>query len=265
MESTSEKNRIHLSDVAARLLRKQAPELNIVQREKITVKGKGQMQTYWLEVSQLQHNSSQNKLSDEIKEQKYLNDTASQNKPDTFPSSEYLEIDMPPVSQEIKPQENNHPCMKKKKRILVQENQPDACCRSLQRVSKTTNINGNLISDNNVSQDSKEQRHVNFSDVTEERRITMFSEASSTRSSFNGNVEQPVSQDTMPDNKVLNIVSEIMHNPAINRCDYFVENQSASFQNTGIEHPKANGISMMAYLPQNHEKSKQILLDAADV
>ncbi|EGD74805.1 TKL/DICTY4/DRK protein kinase [Salpingoeca rosetta] len=48
MESTSEKNRIHLSDIAANLLRKQAPDMPLEQREKITVKGKGKMQTFWL-------------------------------------------------------------------------------------------------------------------------------------------------------------------------------------------------------------------------
>lgn len=48
MESNSEKNRIHCSDRAAVLLRSQNPGMNILSRGKIVVKGKGEMETYWI-------------------------------------------------------------------------------------------------------------------------------------------------------------------------------------------------------------------------
>lgn len=48
MESNSEPNRIHISDVSARLLARQAPGMPIVSRGIIDVKGIGQMQTFWV-------------------------------------------------------------------------------------------------------------------------------------------------------------------------------------------------------------------------
>ena len=48
MESNSEPNRIHVSDMSARLLAKQAPGMPIVSRGVIDVKGIGQMQTFWV-------------------------------------------------------------------------------------------------------------------------------------------------------------------------------------------------------------------------
>ena len=48
MESNSEKNRIHLSGDAAALLRRQAPEMKLLSRGEIPIKGKGTMTTFWL-------------------------------------------------------------------------------------------------------------------------------------------------------------------------------------------------------------------------
>mmetsp|Transcript_25785 Transcript_25785/g.76132 ORF Transcript_25785/g.76132 Transcript_25785/m.76132 type:complete len:1240 (-) Transcript_25785:267-3986(-) len=48
MESNSLPGRIQCSDVAAKLLQQQAPEMPIVHRGKISVKGKGEMDTYWV-------------------------------------------------------------------------------------------------------------------------------------------------------------------------------------------------------------------------
>lgn len=48
MESNSEPNRIHISDVSARLLAKQARGMPIASRGVIDVKGIGQMQTFWV-------------------------------------------------------------------------------------------------------------------------------------------------------------------------------------------------------------------------
>lgn len=48
MESNSEKNRIHCSAAAAELLREQAPHLKLVSRGIIPIKGKGDMQTFWV-------------------------------------------------------------------------------------------------------------------------------------------------------------------------------------------------------------------------
>merc|ERR1712005_10831 len=48
MESNSEKGRVHLSKPAADLVKEQDVNLNLVSRGKVTIKGKGQMHTYWL-------------------------------------------------------------------------------------------------------------------------------------------------------------------------------------------------------------------------
>lgn len=48
MESTSQKNRIHLSDVAAIYLMQQAPNALVTCRGIIPIKGKSDMKTYWL-------------------------------------------------------------------------------------------------------------------------------------------------------------------------------------------------------------------------
>mmetsp|Transcript_17837 Transcript_17837/g.44072 ORF Transcript_17837/g.44072 Transcript_17837/m.44072 type:complete len:191 (+) Transcript_17837:3623-4195(+) len=48
MESNSTSDRIHCSDVSAKLLREQAPEFPISRRGKVAVKGKGNMTTYWV-------------------------------------------------------------------------------------------------------------------------------------------------------------------------------------------------------------------------
>lgn len=48
MESNSEVNRIHCSKAAADLLSIQCPGLPLKSRGEITVKGKGKMQTYWV-------------------------------------------------------------------------------------------------------------------------------------------------------------------------------------------------------------------------
>merc|ERR1712146_119719 len=48
MESNSEKGRVHLSKPAADLVKEQDVNLNLVSCGKVTIKGKGQMHTYWL-------------------------------------------------------------------------------------------------------------------------------------------------------------------------------------------------------------------------
>jgi hypothetical protein len=48
MESSSEKNRIHCSKAAAKLLQRQYPELALKSRGNIDIKGKGEMETYWV-------------------------------------------------------------------------------------------------------------------------------------------------------------------------------------------------------------------------
>lgn len=48
MESNSEKNRIHCSAAAAALLRDQAPELELTSRGVVQIKGKGEMETFWV-------------------------------------------------------------------------------------------------------------------------------------------------------------------------------------------------------------------------
>merc|ERR1712048_65723 len=49
MESNSMKNQIHCSSQAAALVREQAPAIALTRRGIIEVKGKGQMETYWVE------------------------------------------------------------------------------------------------------------------------------------------------------------------------------------------------------------------------
>ena len=48
MESNSRKNRIHCSERAAKLVKKQCPEICIKKRGKIQIKGKGEMKTFWI-------------------------------------------------------------------------------------------------------------------------------------------------------------------------------------------------------------------------
>lgn len=49
MESSSKRNRIHCSSTSAELLMDQAPNCHLQSRGMITIKGKGDMHTYWLE------------------------------------------------------------------------------------------------------------------------------------------------------------------------------------------------------------------------
>ena len=48
MESTSLPMRIHCSERSAELLRSQAPEIKLESRGVINVKGKGDMETFWV-------------------------------------------------------------------------------------------------------------------------------------------------------------------------------------------------------------------------
>jgi len=48
MESNSKENRIHCSERSALLLREQMPDLPLRSREVISVKGKGEMKTFWV-------------------------------------------------------------------------------------------------------------------------------------------------------------------------------------------------------------------------
>ena len=48
MESNSKKNRINCSEDSAKLLREQCPEMPLFSRGKTEIKGKGEMQTFWV-------------------------------------------------------------------------------------------------------------------------------------------------------------------------------------------------------------------------
>mmetsp|Transcript_43735 Transcript_43735/g.83486 ORF Transcript_43735/g.83486 Transcript_43735/m.83486 type:complete len:356 (-) Transcript_43735:381-1448(-) len=48
MESNSKKNQIHMSEAATTLLKEQAPNMKIVCRGRIQIKGKGEQLTFWL-------------------------------------------------------------------------------------------------------------------------------------------------------------------------------------------------------------------------
>ena len=48
MESNSKVNRIHCSKASADLLKEQCPEIPIIYRGKVSVKGKGEMKTFWV-------------------------------------------------------------------------------------------------------------------------------------------------------------------------------------------------------------------------
>ncbi len=48
MESNSEAGKIHCSERAATILRQQSPNIVLEPRGKITVKGKGEMFTFWV-------------------------------------------------------------------------------------------------------------------------------------------------------------------------------------------------------------------------
>ena len=48
MESNSSSRKILCSDTAAKLLKEQAPDIPVIKRGKIGVKGKGEMCTYWV-------------------------------------------------------------------------------------------------------------------------------------------------------------------------------------------------------------------------
>eukprot|EP00043_Microstomoeca_roanoka_P017580 m.184170 g.184170 ORF g.184170 m.184170 type:complete len:1326 (+) comp16663_c4_seq1:290-4267(+) len=58
MESNSVKNRIHMSEAAADLLRKQAPQLELESRKPMQIKGKGKMHTFFLVASEIDHEQS---------------------------------------------------------------------------------------------------------------------------------------------------------------------------------------------------------------
>lgn len=48
MESTSKRNRIQCSDRSAALLREQCPSIKLISRGVVPIKGKGEMETYWI-------------------------------------------------------------------------------------------------------------------------------------------------------------------------------------------------------------------------
>ena len=48
MESNSQMNRIHCSELSATLLKEQCPKIRIYPRGEIEVKGKGTMKTFWI-------------------------------------------------------------------------------------------------------------------------------------------------------------------------------------------------------------------------
>ena len=49
MESNSKENRIHCSQSSADLLKEQYPEIPLLARGRIPIKGKGRMYTYWVD------------------------------------------------------------------------------------------------------------------------------------------------------------------------------------------------------------------------
>lgn len=51
MESNSLSGRVHCSERAALLLKEQAPEIKLISRGEINIKGKGKMSTYWVDTS----------------------------------------------------------------------------------------------------------------------------------------------------------------------------------------------------------------------
>lgn len=59
MESNSKENRIHCSSDSAKLLFKQCPDLRLSSRGKIPIKGKGKMQTFWVNEGSNRRGSSQ--------------------------------------------------------------------------------------------------------------------------------------------------------------------------------------------------------------
>jgi Adenylate and Guanylate cyclase catalytic domain len=61
MESHSEANRIHCSETSALLLRQQCPKIRIFPRGAIDVKGKGEMQTFWVHTEGSTKNASSTK------------------------------------------------------------------------------------------------------------------------------------------------------------------------------------------------------------
>mmetsp|Transcript_17830 Transcript_17830/g.44037 ORF Transcript_17830/g.44037 Transcript_17830/m.44037 type:complete len:129 (-) Transcript_17830:106-492(-) len=62
MESNSTSGRIHCSDVSAKLLREQAPEFPMKRRGKVSVKGKGNMTTYWVGCLPLDESSKRSEM-----------------------------------------------------------------------------------------------------------------------------------------------------------------------------------------------------------
>jgi len=48
MESNSEAGRIHCSEFSATILKSQDPDIRVIHRGSIKIKGKGQMVTYWI-------------------------------------------------------------------------------------------------------------------------------------------------------------------------------------------------------------------------
>jgi hypothetical protein len=48
MESSSSSGRIHCSSQSAKLLAEQAPDIPLLKRGKVGIKGKGEMVTYWV-------------------------------------------------------------------------------------------------------------------------------------------------------------------------------------------------------------------------
>jgi len=58
MESNSKANRIHCSDVSAKLLKEQCPSLPLKSRGMVSIKGKDIMHTYWVNDSKLRRMSS---------------------------------------------------------------------------------------------------------------------------------------------------------------------------------------------------------------
>ena len=48
MESLSQSGRIHCSEAAAQFLKQQVPQMSLMKRGKVAVKGKGNMVTYWV-------------------------------------------------------------------------------------------------------------------------------------------------------------------------------------------------------------------------
>ena len=187
MESTSEKNRIHMSDIAANLLRKQAPQMQLEQREKISIKGKGKMQTYWLLATSPALLSTPSLPSaaaaaatEQLQQLRHSADATGHDDGDgqgDTAAAVATEASTPAV-QEPKASDGEVPAATAASATnaapMATTTTPAANAPEDSRVDVNASSNRRKGS----SKSKKKHRQVNFSDITEHRRISAFSETS---------------------------------------------------------------------------------------